>query len=149
MPKEGLMFGHKAEAEAVVITREMLHESAVEHGSNYRHWHYETWRFVVEVRPQAAPAYRAGVEQKIRIPGFAVPAVGNTVRVEYEEKHPDKVELVLNGDDRYDMALSNREEREGEKAGKAGRDAAFHAALDAPPGTPPASRPPGADRRIF
>jgi hypothetical protein len=142
------MFGHKAEAEAVVITREKLHESAVEHGSNYNHWSYQTWRFVVEVRPEAAPAYRAAAEQKIRIPSFAVPMAGNTVRVEYEEKHPDKVELVLNGDDRYDMALSNREERERDKAGKAARDAAFQAALDATPGTPPAGRAPGDDRQI-
>lgn len=142
------MFGHKAEAEAVVITREKIHESAVEHGSNYHHWSYQTWRFVVEVRPEAAPAYRAAVEQKIRIPSFNVPAVGNTVRVEYEDKHPDKVELVLSGDDRYDMALSNREERERDKAGKAARDAAFQAALDAPPGTPPADGLPGAGRRI-
>jgi hypothetical protein len=142
------MFGHKTEAEAVVITREMLHESAVEHGSNYHHWHYQTWRFVVEVRPEAAAAHRAGVELKIRIPGFAVPAVGNIVRVEYEEKSPDKVEIVLNGDDRYDMALSNREEKEQHKAGKAGRDAAFQAALDAPPGTPPDGAP-GAERRVF
>jgi hypothetical protein len=74
-----------------------------------------------------------------------VPAVGYTVRVEYQDKHPDKVELVLNGDDRYDMALSNREEREREKAGQASRDAAFQAALDAPPGTPSASGPPPAD----
>jgi hypothetical protein len=142
------MFGHKAQAEAVVITREMLHESAVEHGSNYHHWHYETWRFVVEVRPEAAPAYRAAAEQKIRIPGFAVPTVGNRVRVEYEEKHPDKVELVLSGDDRYDMALSNREERERDKAGKATRDAAFQAALGATPGTPPADGVREDDRQI-
>jgi hypothetical protein len=73
---------------------------------------------------------------------------GNTVRVEYEEKHPDKVGLVLSGDDRYDMALSNREERERDKAGKAARDAAFQAALDATPGTPPAGRAPGDDRQI-
>ena len=32
--------------------------------------------------------------------------------------------------------MSNREEREQHKAGKASRDAAFRAALDAPPGTP-------------
>lgn len=131
------MFGHKAEAEAVIIAREKLHVSAVEHGSNYHHWHYETWRFVVEVRPETAPAYRAGAETKIRIPGFAVPAVGNVVRVRYEDNHPDKVELALDGDDRYDIALSNREERERDRAGKAGRDAAFQAALDAPPGSGP------------
>jgi hypothetical protein len=131
------MFGHKTTAQAVVIMREKIHESAVEHGSNYHHWHNETWRFVVEVRPQDAPAYRASVEQKIRIPGFVVPSVGNTVRADYEDKHPDKVELVLDGDDRYDMALSNREERAGQKAGQAGRDAAFQAALDAPPGSGP------------
>jgi hypothetical protein len=138
------MFGHKTQAEAVVITREMLHESAVEHGSNYHHWHYETWRFVVEVRPAAAPAYRAGVEQKIRVPDFLVPAVGHTVRVEYHEQDPDKVELALQGDDRYDIALSNREAKDRQKAGKASRNAAFQAALDAPPGTPPGSGPPGA-----
>jgi hypothetical protein len=91
---------------------------------------------VVEVRPEGAPAYRAAAEQKIRIPSFAVPEVGSTVRIEYEDKHPDQVELVLSGDDRYDIALSNREEREAAKAGKAGRDAAFEAALGAPPGTP-------------
>ena len=131
------MFGHKTQAQGAVVVREMLHESAVEHGSNYSHWHYQTWRFVVEVRPEGALAYRAAVEQKIRIPGFVVPAVGSTVHVEYEDKHPDQVELVLHGDDRYDMALSNREEREADKAGQAGRDAAFEAALDAPPGTRP------------
>jgi hypothetical protein len=131
------MFGHKTQAEAVVITREMLHDSPVEHGSNYHHWHYQTWRFVVDVRPEGMPAYRAGVEQKIRYPDFEVPAVGNTVRVEYQDKHPDQVELALGGDDRYDIALSNREERDQHKAGKAGRDAAFRTALDAPPGTPP------------
>ena len=132
------MFGHKAEAAAVVIAREMVHGSSVEHGSNYHPWHYESWRFVVEVRPEGGLAYRAEVEQKIRIPDFAVPDVGNTVRVAYEQKHSDKVELVLGGDDRYDIALSNREERAREKAGQAGRDAAFQAALDAPPGTRPA-----------
>lgn len=136
------MFGHKAEAEAVVIVREMLHESSVEHGSNYHPWHYEKWRFVVEVRPEAALAYRAGIEQKIRIPDFIVPAVGSKVRVAYE-KHPDQAELVHDGDGRYDIALSNREERDREKAGKAGRDAAFQAALDAPAGIPPAGGPPG------
>ena len=98
--------------------------------------HYETWRFVVEVRPAAASAYRAGVEQKIRVPGFLVPAVGHTVRVEYHEKDPDKVELALQGDDRYDIALSDREAKERQKAGKASRDAAFQAALDAPPRDP-------------
>jgi len=139
------MFGHKEEADAVVITREKIHESPVEHGSNYGHWHYDTWRFVVEIRPQGAPPYRAGVEQKIRTPGFSAPDVGNTVRVEYEAKHPDKVELALEGDDRYDDGLANREEKERDKAGKAGRDASFQAALDAPPGTPPQSVPPGAD----
>jgi hypothetical protein len=137
------MFGHKAEAEAVVITREKLHVSAVEHGSNYHSWHYETWRFVLDVRPQGAPAYRAGAEQKIRVPGFLVPDVGAAVRVEYEEKHPDQLELALGGDDRYDMALSNREEKEQERAGQSGRDAAFQAALDAPPGTPPGTGPLG------
>jgi hypothetical protein len=137
-PKGVVMFGHKAEAEAVVVAREKLHVSAVEHGSNYHSWHNETWRFVLDVRPAGAPAYRAGTEQKIRVPGFLVPETGSTVRVEYEEKHPDHVELVLNGDDRYDMALSNREEREQEKAGRADRDAAFRAVRDAPPGTPPA-----------
>jgi hypothetical protein len=131
------MFGHKAAAEAVVVAREKLHVSAVEHGSNYHSWHNETWRFVLDVHPQGAPAYRAGAEQKIRIPGFVVPAVGTTVRVQYEEKHPDLVELVLAGDDRFDVALSNREEREQEKAGQSDRDAAFRTALDAPPGTPP------------
>jgi len=121
----------------VVITREKVHESPVEHGSNYGHWHYETWRFVVEIRPQGAPAYRAGVERKIRTP--------DTVRVEYEAKHPDRVELALEGDDRYDDGLANREEKARDKAGKAGRDASFQAALDAPPWTPPQSAPPGAD----
>ena len=101
------------------------------------HWHYQTWRFVVEVGPDGMPAYRAGVEQKIRYPDFEVQAVGNTVRVEYQDKHPDQVELALSGDDRYDIALSNREERDQQKAGKPSRDAAFRAALDAPPGTPP------------
>src|SRR5258708_24168232 len=138
------MFGHRAEAEAVVVAREKLHESPVEHGSNYRHWHYETWRFVLDVRPEGALALRAGAEQKIRVPGFSVPGAGDPVRVEYQEKHPDKVELVLEGDDRYDIALSNREERERDKAGGASRDAAFQAALDAPPGTPPPGGSPGA-----
>jgi hypothetical protein len=73
-----------------------------------------------------------------------VPAVGSTVRVQYPDKHPDKVELVLSGDDRYDMALSNREERERAKPGQASRDAAFQAALDAPPGSAP-PRSAGAD----
>lgn len=80
---------------------------------------------------------RAGVEQKIRYPDFEVPAVGSTVRVEYQDKHPDQVEIALSGDNRYDISLSNRQEREQHKAGKASRDAAFRAALDAPPGTPP------------
>jgi len=61
------------------------------------------------------------------------------VRVEYPDKHPDQVELALSGDDRYDIGLRSREEREQHKAGKASRDAAFRAALDAPPGTPPDS----------
>ena len=130
------MFGHKAQAQAVVVVRGMLHESAVEHGSNYSHWHYQTWRFVLEVRPEGTRAYRAAGEQKIRIPGFVVPAAGSTVRIEHDDKHPDTVKLVLHGDDRYDMALSNREERDAEKAGQTGRDTAFEAALDAPPGTP-------------
>jgi hypothetical protein len=52
------MFGHRTQAEAVVITREKLHESAVEHGSNYHHWHYETWRFVLEVRQPTAQTHR-------------------------------------------------------------------------------------------
>ena len=59
--------------------------------------------------------------------------MGSTVRVEYQDKHPDHIELALSGNDRYDIALSNREEREQHKAGKASRDAAFRAALDAPP----------------
>ncbi len=139
------MFGHKEVADAVVITGEKIHESPVEHGSNYGHWHYETWRFVLEIRPPGAAAYRVGVEQKIRIPGFTAPDVGNTVRVEYEAKHPDKVELVLEGDDRYDDGLANREEKARDKAGKASRDASFQAALDAPPGSPPQRVPPGAD----
>ena len=66
-----------------------------------------------------------------------MPTAGAAVRAEYEDKHPNQVELALSGDDRYDIALSDREEREQHKAGKASRDAAFRAALDAPPGTPP------------
>jgi hypothetical protein len=89
--------------------------------------------------PPAAPAYRAGVEQKIAIPTFVVPAAGNMVRVEYHEAHPDQVEIALKGDDRYDMPLSNREEKQRNKAGQASRDAAFQAALTAPPGAPPQS----------
>lgn len=138
------MFGHKEEAEAVVITQEKVHESPIEHGSNFGGWHYETWRFVLEVRPQGSAAYRVGAEQKIRIPGFSVPDVGNAVRVQFEEKHPDKIEIVLEGDDRYDDGLRDREDKEREKAGKAGRDAAFQTALDAPPGSPPAGGRPGA-----
>ena len=65
------------------------------------------------------------------------------VRIEQDDKHPDTVKLVLHGDDWYDTALSNREERDAEKAGHAGRDAAFEAALDAPPGTRADSSPPG------
>jgi hypothetical protein len=42
--------------------------------------------FVVEVRPEGMPAYRAGAEQKIR--DFEVPAVGSALRVEYQDKHP-------------------------------------------------------------
>ena len=139
------MFGHKAQAQAVVVMREMVHESVIEHGSNYHHWHYETWRFVLEVRPPVAPVYRAGAEQKIAVPTFVVPAVGNAVRVEYHEAHPDKVEIVLKGDDRYDMPLSNREEKQQHKAEKASRDAAFQAALTAQPGTVPQSRQLAAD----
>jgi hypothetical protein len=66
--------------------------------------------------------------------------VGNAVRVEYHEAHPDKVEIVLKGDDRYDMPLSNREEKQRHKEGKASRDAAFQAALSAPPGSAPEVR---------
>ena len=61
------------------------------------------------------------------------------MRVGYPDKHPDQVELALSGDGRYDIGLRSREEREQHKAGKASRDAAFRAALDAPPGTPPDS----------
>jgi hypothetical protein len=60
-------------------------------------------------------------------------------RVEYQDKHPDQVELALSGDDRYDIVLRDHEEREQQNAGQANRDAAYRAALDAPPGTPPAS----------
>src|SRR5215471_5132497 len=94
-----------------------------------------------QVRPEGMPAYRAGVEQKIRYPDFEVPAVGGTMRVEHQDKHPDQVELALSGDDRYDIVLRNHEEREQHKAGKANRDAAYRAALDAPPGTPPVGFP--------
>ena len=133
------MFGKRVAADAVVVTREMIHDSPVEHGSNYDHWHYQTWRFVLDVQPPGGQVYRAGVEQKIRYPSFTVPDVGNQVRVSYEEKSPDKVELMLEGDDRYDDGLRNREESEQRKAGKADRDAAYRAALDAPPGRPPPS----------
>lgn len=131
------MFGHKAEAEAVVVAREKLHRSAVEHGSNYHSWAYETWRFVLDVHPAGAPVHRVAAEQKIRVPVYLIPGVGDRLRAEYEEKHPDQVELILKGDDRYDVALSNREERDRDKAGQADRDAAFRATLEAPPGTPP------------
>lgn len=77
------------------------------------------------------------ISQKIRYPDFQAPAVGSTVRVEYPDKHPDQVELALGGDDRYDIALSNREERKQHKAGQASRDSAFRATLDAAPGNPP------------
>jgi len=130
------MFGRKSQAEATVVTREMIHDSAVEHGSNYNHWHYQTWRFVLDVHPDGGQPNRVGVEQKIRYPNFTVPDVGNTVRVEYDEKNPDKVELALEGDDRYDDGLRNREEKDQHKASQASRDAAFQATLDAPPGTP-------------
>lgn len=132
------MFGHKASADAVVITAEMIHRSAVEHGGQYHHYHIETWRFVLEVRPPAAPAYRVAAEAKIPGAGFDVPVVGDTVRVEYHEKEPGKVELVLKGDERYDAALRQREEKKLYKADQASRDASFQAALGAPPGTPPA-----------
>jgi hypothetical protein len=141
------MLGHKAEAEAVVIMREKLHESGVQHGADYSRWHYVKWRFVVEVRPEAGPAYRAAAEQEIPSEGFDEPVVGNAVRVEYHEKEPDKVTLLLKGDARYDHAVRRREAREWEKSGRASRDAAFREVLDAPPGSPPPGGWPEGRRR--
>ncbi|MCW2931211.1 MAG: hypothetical protein JWM19_2173 [Actinomycetia bacterium] len=40
------MLGHKAEAEAVVITRERLHVYANQHGADYSRW-----------QPRSSPGY--------------------------------------------------------------------------------------------
>ena len=62
------MSGRKLHAQAVVIEADRIHEGSIEHGSNYDPYSFETWRFVVEVRPAGVPAYRVGVEQKIAVP---------------------------------------------------------------------------------
>jgi len=141
------MFGHKTEADAVVITREKVHESSMYVRSGSKDWHHETWRFVLEVHPQGAEAYRVGAEEKIRVGfgAFTVPDVGNKVRVEYEEKEPDKIQLVLEGDARYDDEARKREDKAHEKAEKASSDASYQAALDAPPGTSPDGQPSSSD----
>lgn len=143
------MFEHKEEADAVVITRQKLHGGMMQYRSGSKDWDLESWRFVLEVHPPGAAAYRVEAQERIRVGsfpgtgGYVVPDVGAQVRVEYEAKHPEKVRLALAGDDRFDDDLRRQEDAAHQKSDDANQNASFQAALEAPPGTPPDGRRPG------
>jgi hypothetical protein len=65
----------------------------------------EAWqhcKYIVEVRPDSGETFRA--ETKAKIPAFGGPDVGDVVGCRYDpESH--KVELVLDGDPRFDPKL--------------------------------------------
>jgi hypothetical protein len=125
------MFGHnKTRADALVVAAESVKISL---GSNLHD--HETWKYVLEVQPDGAPAYRALIETKIATFSYRSPAVGETVRVEFDADHPDDVEVILDGDAQYDKKLANKLGKAAQKNAAPTPDPLL-AALNEPPGTP-------------
>ena len=117
------MFGAKAEAPATVVDVE-------QHGRGMSEGELK-YRFVLEVQPADAQAFRVMVEHTF-LYSDVVPEQGGTVNVEYEVKHPDKANLALDGDPRYDRKLVK--ERRNER--RSSREDQLQAELQAPSGTP-------------
>jgi hypothetical protein len=118
------MFGKKAQAPAVVVDVE-------ERGRGMTAGDVRR-RFALEVRPADAPAFRVMVDHTF-LWSDPIPGEGTTVTVEYEAKHPDRAELKMDGDPRYDRKLVKELRHQQESA----RESALDAELTAPPGTPP------------
>jgi hypothetical protein len=89
------MFGKKVSAEATIISDEgggsVVNTDL--HGDDWDHHKY-----IVEVRPEGEPSFRAEARGKVCI--VYSPSPGDVVRVSYDPKS-HKTELDLDGDDRY------------------------------------------------
>jgi hypothetical protein len=118
------MFGKKmVEGHARIIAFE-----GVTSGSSGTDLHGNSWvhhKYIVEVHPAGGSAFRA--EVKTRVSFEASPHTGDLVKARYDvDSH--KVELILEGDARYDPKLRRAEK-------KAKRAELLHGT----PGTPPAA----------
>jgi hypothetical protein len=93
------MFEKKALAEALVLDDEGAGNTIAKdmHGVDWDHHKY-----ILEVRPTDAAPFR--VETKAKVPIFSKPQPGDVVRVSYEPKG-HKVEILIEGDPRYDPKL--------------------------------------------
>lgn len=93
-------------------------------GPNYA---WEHCKYIVEVRPDGGEAFRAETVAKVAFLGG--PNVGDVVNCKYDASS-HKVELLLDGDPRYDPRLQKAAE-------KAQNDAILHGS----PGSAPAANP--------
>lgn len=121
------MFGHHHEtAQATVLYAEMVITAWEEE-------HHTTYEFVLEVQPPNGQAFRA--KTRHHFPSFTPhPQVGDMVYVKYDPKSL-KVELHVDGDNRYGWEGEKHKEQARRQAEQARRDAL----LAAPPGTPVSS----------
>jgi hypothetical protein len=139
------MFGHKVQADGKVVAGELLHRSKIEHKGDHPSFHEETWRFVVDVAADGGALRRVELEDTIKVGLFDVPKVGRPVRVEFEEKHPDRASLLLEGDPHYDRMLKIGVDRARADAAHDADAAAVASAIRAPAGSPPPRPDPTAD----
>jgi hypothetical protein len=95
------------------------------------------YRYVVDVRSDAGPVFRAMLEAKISDAHFRPsPDVGDEVPVKFKEGHPDSVEFDLKGS-RYDVKVQHAK-RDAARAAERARDSeAVRRAMEAGPGAPP------------
>ncbi len=88
-----------------------------------------SWDFVVDVRPEIGPVFRAAVKSDFFV-GGRVPRAGDLVDVSFEINGSDNVRLELAGDARFDPHVVADQSRKRMKQ-----------ALAAPAGTPIAATP--------
>ena len=128
-----MVFGaKKVQAEATVVAAavmEHVYRTRIQGAVNVPTW--DRCEFVLEVRPPAGAPYRVKVEKNV-LPYLRMPSSGDVVSIEYNEKHPDRVELELEGDPRYDRSIERKQQ---EAVAQQAREVALDQALHAAPGT--------------
>jgi hypothetical protein len=118
-----------------VIARELLHERFT--GDGIVNTAVRRYRYVVDVRPEDGPVFRAKLEAKISDAHFRPdPDVGDNVPVQFKEGHPDSVEFDLKGS-RYDIKVQHAERDAKRSAERAGDAESVRRAMEAGPGAPP------------